>query len=220
MFLDLFQRCRTAPTGRVFCQLRGPAFAALLVAQTLLSGAWAQGILTDWNLPAPAMPAATVPLTTAVALLTPSGQRLPSLVQAAHFNAPVAWEQGETRMQALQGVLKSQGLYAVGDAQVLRIYSSDAAAAVPQKAAPPVSDWSVHEGQPISSAIQTWGHRAGWTVLWQLDQDWKAPHDTVFKGDFETAASNAVRALAANGADIRAVFYPDNKTLAIRPAGN
>lgn len=241
MPLAFLQACRAPAPRRLLRQAWAPALVALfatvpppavagniaalplftaVAGSAPLPSATAQSAATGWDTPAPDMPAATVPLTTAVALLTPAGQTLPALVQAANPAAPVAWKHGDTRMQALQDVLKSQGLYAMGDAQGLRVYSSSAPKAATLKITPAASAWVIHEGQPISSALQAWGRQAKWTVLWQLDQDWKAPHDTTFEGDFESAASNAVRALAANGADIRAVFYPDNKTLAIRPAGN
>jgi hypothetical protein len=85
-------------------------------------------------------------------------------------------------------------------------------------AAPEV--WEIKKGEHISEALKAWAKSAGWVVEWNLSKDWVSPQNTRFTGDFESAAASAVRALASNGADIRAVFYSFNQTVAIRQAGN
>lgn len=93
-----------------------------------------------------------------------------------------------------------------------------AAPATTGAAAPAV--WEIKKGEHISEALKSWAKSAGWVVEWNLSKDWVSPQNTRFTGDFESAAASAVRALAANGADIRAVFYSFNQTVAIRQAGN
>lgn len=83
------------------------------------------------------------------------------------------------------------------------------------KAAAPTSTWTLTAGNTIREELQTWGAKAGWTVLWELDKDWVVPANTTFTGDYQTAADSVLNTVAANGALIRATFYTGNKTLLV-----
>lgn len=80
-------------------------------------------------------------------------------------------------------------------------------------------DWTIHKGQSISEALRQWADVAGWTVIWQPQQDWEAPHDTHFSGTFSEAVSQVVDALVANGVtDLRA-HIGNNETIVVYRAG-
>ena len=93
-------------------------------------------------------------------------------------------------------------------------------AAVPLPAPPPPEPtWELVSGQLIGKALQAWGQRAGWSVFWQVGQDWTAPTSATFTGSFKTAASEVITDLAAQGANIRAVIHEGNHALVVFAPG-
>jgi len=185
-----------------------------------------------WNHPAPAMPDGPVTLSGAVMRLMPlsmTGSQLE--IEAVNDEEKVGWFKGQTRIEALRTILLSRGLHAVISGQRITI-SPDAAAsaeakprpaqgpAIVAKPAPVVQHWEIDDGQAISDALKDWAKKAGWSVVWNLHDDWSAPHATDFTGDFVDAAGSAIKALADNGADIRGIFYQTNKTLVVSAGGS
>ncbi|WP_205185724.1 toxin co-regulated pilus biosynthesis Q family protein [Burkholderia sp. LMG 13014] len=75
-------------------------------------------------------------------------------------------------------------------------------------------------GKSIQSQLQAWAVRAGWTVVWDVQQDWIVPNAATFTGDFVSAAQQVIEALAANGADVRADLYTGNRSMVVHQAGN
>ena len=75
------------------------------------------------------------------------------------------------------------------------------------------------KGQLILTELQQWAKQSGWTVVWQVPEDWMVPNTTTFNGDFQQAVSQVIEALAANGANIHAVFHTANDTVVIQGAG-
>ena len=75
------------------------------------------------------------------------------------------------------------------------------------------------KGQLILTELQHWAKQSGWTVVWQVPEDWMVPNTTTFNGDFQQAVSQVIEALAANGANIHAVFHTANDTVVIQGAG-
>lgn len=90
---------------------------------------------------------------------------------------------------------------------------------VPVLPPPPPPTWTMAAGSLVGHDLQGWGHTSGWTVIWQCKQDWTVPATTQFQGQFQTVASQAVTALAGEGANIRAKFYAGNHTLIIFTPG-
>ncbi|KVS13920.1 pilus assembly protein [Burkholderia multivorans] len=72
----------------------------------------------------------------------------------------------------------------------------------------------------MQTQLQSWAARAGWTVVWDVQQDWIVPNSATFPGGFESAAQQVIEALAANGADVRADLYTGNKSMVVHQAGN
>lgn len=79
--------------------------------------------------------------------------------------------------------------------------------------------FSLQAGRLIEPQLRSWAKQSGWKVIWQLPEDWQVPNTTTFTGDFQQAVTRVVEALAANGANIHAVFHTANNTVVIGGAG-
>lgn len=84
---------------------------------------------------------------------------------------------------------------------------------------PPEPTWTLHRGLLIGDELNAWAKKAGWTVVWQLSEDWSVPSTTYLNGNFKTAVTKVITALSSNGADIHAVFHTNN-TVVISGTGN
>lgn len=73
-------------------------------------------------------------------------------------------------------------------------------------------------GGTIEAQLRAWASHAGWTMVWDLPQDWVVPARTTFDGDFMTAAKGVIETLAAAGADVRADVYTKNRTFVVHQA--
>lgn len=74
-------------------------------------------------------------------------------------------------------------------------------------------------GESIETQLRDWASRAGWSVDWQLQDDWVVPGNSSYGADFAQAATQVIEQLAQNGADIRADIYPGNHALVVHEAG-
>ncbi|HJV75119.1 MAG TPA: toxin co-regulated pilus biosynthesis Q family protein [Noviherbaspirillum sp.] len=89
---------------------------------------------------------------------------------------------------------------------------------VPQPSPAPIAIqpiWTLTSGHTINQDMQAWASKAGWKLIWNMNQDWAVPATTNFTGDFQTAATTVINTMASNGALIRAQFYSGNKTLVV-----
>ncbi len=77
----------------------------------------------------------------------------------------------------------------------------------------------LNSGDLILTDLQKWAKQSGWTVIWQVPEDWQVPNTTSFSGDFQKAVSQVIQALSANGANVHAVFHTANNTVVISGAG-
>ena len=77
----------------------------------------------------------------------------------------------------------------------------------------------LNQGDLILTDLQKWAKQSGWTVVWQVPEDWQVPNTTTFSGDFQKAVSQVIQALSANGANVHAVFHTANNTVVISGAG-
>jgi hypothetical protein len=85
--------------------------------------------------------------------------------------------------------------------------------------APRLLVWTLAAGHTIGQELKVWGEKANWKVIWNLPKDWLVPTSTSFSGDFQTAAGDVIKTLAANGALVHAQFYEGNKTMLISGPG-
>lgn len=78
----------------------------------------------------------------------------------------------------------------------------------------------LNQGDLILLDLKKWAKESGWKVVWQVPEDWTVPNTTTFSGNFQTAVTQVVQALANNGANIHAVFHTENNTVVISGTGS
>lgn len=85
--------------------------------------------------------------------------------------------------------------------------------------APPVPKvWLISKGELMSKALDKWGSRHGWTVVWKtrrLAKYWHAPAFAAIPGTFLSAVGLWAHSAIANGAPIRLIEYRANNTLVV-----
>lgn len=84
----------------------------------------------------------------------------------------------------------------------------------------PVQTWTLMGGSLLSKDLIGWGQQAGWSVQWNMTQTPVVPSTTNISGDFKTAITEVVRALRAEGVDVRVIFYnyPGSNTVVLTSA--
>ncbi len=86
---------------------------------------------------------------------------------------------------------------------------------------PPAPIWVLPTGALVGVELAAWGKASGWTVQWNVHQDWSVPQAAQFQGNFEVAATAVLKTIAGQGADIRARFYEGNQILVVdQPGGS
>lgn len=94
------------------------------------------------------------------------------------------------------------------------------AVAKPVTPATPKATWSLKQGYPIGDQMKAWGKQAHWDVVWKFPKDIVAPADYVApSSDFETAAEDVIKTLAANGALIHYHAFDGNNTFLVYGTG-
>lgn len=142
----------------------------------------------------------------------------------------VSWQAG-SRESALRTVLAQAGALASVSQSGIRIAprldeaadsttpEGGASTQPPAVSAPKPTPFALKAGESLETQLQGWAAKAGWTVIWNLPNDWIVPGAATFTPDFETSANRVVEALSHNGADVRADVYTVNKTIVIHQAG-
>lgn len=77
----------------------------------------------------------------------------------------------------------------------------------------------INGGERLSKALEDYASANGWTVVWNVQQDWIAPGLTTFHGDFMQASEDFIHSLVANGVDVHAQYFTGNKTLVVFGTG-
>lgn len=86
-------------------------------------------------------------------------------------------------------------------------------------APPPPKPLFLMGGSSLERQLDGWAKQSGWTLVWNLQQDWIVPAGARFEGGFVVAAKEVIESLAKNGVDVRADVYSTNRTLVVHPAG-
>ncbi|WP_236078616.1 toxin co-regulated pilus biosynthesis Q family protein [Paraburkholderia domus] len=79
--------------------------------------------------------------------------------------------------------------------------------------------FDLQAGISLEQQLQAWAHDAGWTLTWNLPDDWIVPGNKSYGSDFALATEHVIEQAANNGADIRGDLYPDNRSLVVHQAG-
>jgi hypothetical protein len=112
---------------------------------------------------------------------------------------------------------------------MLALLAAAAAAAAVSSTAPPTSpsgppasapsaiqeQWTATDGAPLSTTLTSWAQRAGWTVVWETDDDFRLAAGATLEGDFSTAAGDLIEAFSHARPRLRAIFYAGNKVLRV-----
>lgn len=75
--------------------------------------------------------------------------------------------------------------------------------------------WTASDGASLSATLTGWAQRAGWTVVWETDDDFRLAAGATLDGDFPTAAGGLIQAFSHARPRLRAVFYGGNRVLRV-----
>jgi len=76
-------------------------------------------------------------------------------------------------------------------------------------------EWNARAGNTLHEVLKEWGGEAGWAVAWQTERDYRLEASATFFGDFETAASNLLRAFSIADPPVRATIYRGNRVVVV-----
>lgn len=79
-----------------------------------------------------------------------------------------------------------------------------------------VHDWSAPSGETLRSLLMQWGEKAGWTVAWKLDRDYRLEAGVVFRGTFTDVAAALIRSFARATPAPIGEFFTGNRALVVR----
>ena len=87
---------------------------------------------------------------------------------------------------------------------------------VPDAVLKPIQEqWTATDGASLSATLTGWAQRAGWTVVWETDDDFRLAAGATLQGDFPTAADGLIEAFSHARPRLRAIFYAGNKVLRV-----
>lgn len=202
----------------------------------------------EWMQRAPYPPKEPIRLDSAVLrLLPPDWQKAAVAIQGVDTSERVRWPAGVSRYDAMLSVLRAVGAVARIEPDTVRIFPRAALERAPTAPVPaesysrvalvtapagrpiplpaaasapaPAQGLHLVAGQPVGRQMKEQGAAQGWQVVWNIDHDWLAPADTTLSGTFDQAVRQAVEAMAAEGAPIRATVYTANHTIVISQNG-
>lgn len=75
--------------------------------------------------------------------------------------------------------------------------------------------WTATDGASLSTTLTGWAQRAGWTVVWETDDDFRLAAGATLDGDFPTAAGGLIEAFSPARPRLRAIFYAGNRVLRV-----
>lgn len=75
--------------------------------------------------------------------------------------------------------------------------------------------WTASDGAALSATLTGWAQRAGWTVVWETDDDFRLAAGAILQGDFQTAAGGLIEAFGHARPRLRATFYGGNRVLRV-----
>lgn len=104
-------------------------------------------------------------------------------------------------------------------------------AVAPAPSAPPVSSapptpvaataieavpvWEIHKGEMLRALMEGWAAIAGYSLIWNAQNDYEMRSSANFSGVFVDAVKNFFAALQANGLALRVTIYQGNKVMEV-----
>lgn len=73
--------------------------------------------------------------------------------------------------------------------------------------------WSVMAGATLKSSLEGWARSAGWTVVWDSNDDYRFRSSASFYGPFEQASERLVAAIHQYHPEISVSLYKGNNVI-------
>ncbi len=128
---------------------------------------------------------------------------------------------GSARKASVVGQANRSG---AADPNTLVAAASALASSTPEPAASvtPVSaarPFELVADESVEQQLLEWAKRAGWKVLWRVQDAWVVPGNKSYGDDFESAVQHVTEDLAANGTDVLGDSWRGNHTIVITQNG-
>lgn len=93
--------------------------------------------------------------------------------------------------------------------------SSEALTPVAATAIEAVPVWEIHKGEMLRGLMEGWAAIAGYSLIWNAQNDYEMRSSATFSGVFVDAVKNFFAALQANGLALRVTIYQGNKVMEV-----
>ena len=93
--------------------------------------------------------------------------------------------------------------------------SSEAPTPVAATAIEAVPVWEIHKGEMLRGLMEGWAAIAGYSLIWNAQNDYEMRSSATFSGVFVDAVKNFFAALQANGLALRVTIYQGNKVMEV-----
>lgn len=166
----------------------------------------------------PPAPQATTPAPTPEPVSLPShAQTSPALtLEKPKVNAPVPYTPVAVNMPtAPPETVTPVAEPAVAPAPSAPTVSSEAPTPVAATAIEAVPVWEIHKGEMLRGLMEGWAAIAGYSLIWNAQNDYEMRSSATFSGVFVDAVKNFFAALQANGLALRVTIYQGNKVMEV-----
>lgn len=75
--------------------------------------------------------------------------------------------------------------------------------------------WVIHKGEMLRGLLESWAAIAGYSLIWNAQNDYEMRSSATFSGVFIDAVKNFFAALQANGLALRVTIYQGNKVMEV-----
>lgn len=93
--------------------------------------------------------------------------------------------------------------------------SSEAPTPVAATAIEAVPVWEIHKGEMLRALMEGWAAIAGYSLIWNAQNDYEMRSSATFSGVFVDAVKSFFAALQANGLALRVTIYQGNKVMEV-----
>lgn len=142
-------------------------------------------------------------------------------------DVPVTWTGGMSLVDVLANLAQDHGLDLEADFDRERIYAGVArnggrlrlAGKYASSLKPGEQEiWKINRGELLTMSVQRWAERAGYTLVWELPEDYRVVADATFTGTFRDAVTRLAESYRQQGAlkTVEWVFKRGNKVLVVR----
>lgn len=79
----------------------------------------------------------------------------------------------------------------------------------------PKALWEIQKGSMLRVQMEGWAAVAGYSLIWNAQNDYEMRSYATFSGEFIDAVKNFFAALQANGLALRVTIYQGNKVMEV-----